>query len=106
MLLYYVAVATHIFVRGDPEVHAWSDVLPGDMVVSPGSSAWSKKALSEGDSRSLRLGRGILLVIARNVGFPLDDTEDEFDRALTTFTVVSRHGILVLMQRPRNVQRR
>lgn len=96
----------HDFKRSDTEVMHWTNVVPGDLVHSPGALAILGKdfyAYCHGstkerdDTAILTLADGVLLVLSRSEGCPGMENWDEFV-TFNTFVVMSRHGLLVLMQ--------
>lgn len=91
----------HSFEWGDPETMRWTNVVPGDMVRSPGSFAFHTRHLTVENMQSdnphgFRLRDGLLLVIAAWDGAP--DVCKLSDRRVRTFIVLSRHGLLFLLQ--------
>lgn len=88
----------HDFKASDVESLHWSQVAVGDLVRSPGSSAFRANAFAERTPRTrvLSLANGLLLVVSRFDGVPGEPEYD--DENITTFVVLSRHGPLVLMK--------
>lgn len=93
-------MAVHVLTgKNASEVFYWTNVMPGDLVISPGATAFLSldfKNRTE-DTRVLHLRQGHLLVLARIDGVPGEEKDPE-SRKRRTFVVHSRHGILVLLQ--------
>ena len=101
-----MALVHHNFEKSDTESLYWSHVKPGDLVRSPGIHAIRSKdfkafCVATDQERKrismLTLANGLLLVLGRIDGCP---DVPEWNH-LTTFTVLSRHGVLVLLQAKR-----
>lgn len=93
----------HDFERNDPETRFWTNVMPGDLVRSPGTHAIMVKdfykycygTFKERDNVGiLTLANGPLLVIAKIFGCP----NMKLWSMYVTFVVISRHGLLVVLQ--------
>jgi hypothetical protein len=94
-------MALHVFERGSLESHRWTDVVPGDLVSSPGALAWTHARLLSNEYTGIVLGHRWLLVLARLPGVAVQGYAGTSDDAeLTTFAVLSRHGLLYLLQKP------
>jgi len=101
-----MALVYHNFEKSDTESLYWTHVKPGDLVRSPGIHAIRSKdfkAYCEGTEQQrkrasmLTLANGLLLVLSKIDGCPGVSDWDH----LTTFTVLSRHGVLILLQAKR-----
>ena len=82
---------------GDKEVHSWTHVLPGDLVISPGTYAYrvgDVHVRNEDNTKMYSLAYGLLLIITRSPGTPEDPMYD----GCSTFVVLSRHGLLTTIQ--------
>lgn len=86
-----------VFQPGDDEVFRWTNVMPGDVVVSPNTRAYRLCDFHERynpTTELYRLHSSPLLVVSRIDGVP----HEEDSGAFTTFVVLSRHGLLVIIQ--------
>lgn len=92
-------VAFHQFDYFTQEMHTWPGVVPGDLVVSPGTVAYNRNDYINRTSRTkvLHLRRGLLLVISCFDGTPdLNEPQDVQDKH-RTFKVLSRHGVITIV---------
>ena len=93
----------------EPELRQFSglvweadDVYPGDLLICPGAVAYDKEDFCNRDldTKCYRLARSPLLVVSR---MPGDTSDMSWPHELghdhyTTFVVLSRHGILYIIQ--------
>lgn len=85
----------HSLYAGSEEAEEWRDVLPGDVVISPGSIGhW----LHDIDKRPVVFMQRPLLVLSRHEGDMPWETELK-DETVTSFVVLSRHGLFYVLKR-------
>lgn len=88
------------------DVWSWQHVMPGDTVVSQGSLAFfARDYLTRNeDTKVLKLALAPILCLARVPGTISPSTDKHWNDmeghhdSLITFVVLSRHGVLVVVQ--------
>lgn len=87
----------HSFYAGSHEAEEWKDVMPGDVVISPGSVGhW----LHDNEKKPIVFMQRPLLVLSRHDGdMPWEVALK--DSTVTSFVVLSRHGLLYVIKRQR-----
>ena len=83
----------------DPEAFKWTDVLPGDVVQSRGTFAYKQRDFigRDDDTKVMQLHSSPVLVLARIPGIP---GEAEPDSGMVTFLLLTRHGLVIVVQPP------
>lgn len=76
--------------------HFWRDVVPGDVLHSPGTNAFTMADFARRgeDTKVMTMGQRLLFVVSRHDGIPGDHGQPN----AVTFVVLSRHGTLVVIQ--------
>lgn len=93
-------MAWHVFERGDKEAHLWTNVLPGDVVQSYGTLAYRLHQFTGRDEHTdvYMLHSAPILVLSRSPGVPGEDPVGADHDHRTTYTCLSRHGLIVVLQ--------
>lgn len=87
----------------DFEIFHWTDVMPGDIVQSRGTSAFKQRDFvgRTEDTRVLRLHSSPVLVLSRHEGIPGEEEPGQ----CRTFVCLSRHGLIVVVQSVKDEER-
>ena len=88
--------------KPDMEAWKWTHVMPGDVVQSRGTVAYRHRDWeNRNDEKThvVQLHSAPMLVLSRIPGIPGPDGEGP-ESGHVTFVVLSRHGLLILVQSP------